>query len=61
MKSYHCRHHDTSRIHLVKRVGLKFRRSVKCLEATKLRLVQDVKSQEMRSLTILLRSLTSAE
>jgi hypothetical protein len=28
---------------------------------TRLRLVQDVKSQEMRSLTIMLRSLTFAE
>jgi len=54
MKTYHCHHHDTPRIHLVKSVGLKVRRSVKCL-------VQDVRSQEMRSLTILLRSLTFAE
>jgi len=58
MKPYHCRHHDTPS---VKSVGIKFRRNVKCLEATKLRLVQDVKSQEMRNLTILLRSLTFNE
>jgi len=35
MKPYHCRHHDKPRIflHLVKSDGLKFRRSIKCLEA----------------------------